>query len=74
MTEMSATALPRKPRLLISVVCAFRIRHRQHEASRAIEKAELEDIDAQERTNAVSEAAERRNLAVGRSKFFGAKR
>src|SRR5262249_16419348 len=74
MTEMSATALPRKPRLLIAVVCAFRVRDRQHEPGRAIEKAELQEIDAQERADTMRQAAERGNLPVGSRKLLGAER
>ena len=65
MSEISSATLPREPRLHVAVIGALGIGDRQHETGRAVEEAELEQIDAQERPDAVRDTAERGNLAVG---------
>ena len=59
MTEMSVTALPREPRLLIAIVRAFCVCDGQHEARRAVEEPELQEIDAQESANPMRERSSR---------------
>src|SRR4051794_30266136 len=74
MSEISSITLPRKPCLHVAVIGAFCVRDRQHEAGRPIEKAELEQIDAQERAGAVRDAAEHRNLTPGDRELLTAER
>src|SRR5215213_12043278 len=70
----SFTASPRKPRLLIAIICTLGVGDRQHEASGAVEEAKLEQVDAQECADAVRRAAERRNLAIRDRELLGAER
>src|SRR3954469_15598972 len=75
MTEISSfTALPRKPRLHVAIVGPLGVGDRQHEPGRAIEKPELEQVDAQERCGAVRNAGEERYLAIRGGKLLGAER
>src|SRR5437763_10599574 len=74
MSEISSATLPREPRLHVAVIGALGIGDRQHEARRAVEEAELEQIDAQERPDAVRDTAERGNLAARDSELLSAER
>src|SRR4051794_37455017 len=75
MTEISSfTALPRKPRLHVTIVGPFGIGDREHETRRAIEEPELEQIDAQECAGAVRDAGQERYLAIRSGELFGAER
>src|SRR5205814_5206773 len=75
MSEISSfMALPREPRLLIAVIRAFGVRDRQHEAGRPVEKAELEQIDADECPDAMRRTAQHRYLPVRDGELFSAER
>src|SRR5215475_264101 len=61
----SVTATPRQPRLHVTVVRSLRVRHREQEALAAVEEPTLQHVGAEERPEAVADAARKRYAATG---------